>query len=217
MKKIFSALVFLLLWTGFGCTAFGAPEKVPQGLDILTEAPAWIAEDREAAQVLRFDVPKIVPSHYPYASDMKDILETARDHRNRYKLYQKRTRLPIALLPTDLMRISQNLKGEYLLYLLFEPQSPTNNGPWDSLKNPLTLKVILIHGANKEVLFENTYPCTELADETIDLGTRMGVHFTRPGDPTLRLSPPEVVKAGLRKATPEVLHFLNELPSIKAN
>lgn len=211
MRKIISLCAVFILLLSFSGISYGAPEKKTNGLDLLLEAPKWFADDKDTHQFLRFETPKMVLSSYPYASDLEDILEAAEDYRNKYQLIEPKTNVRLPLSAKDLMAISKNLKGEYLLYARFEPEFSTQKGPWDSLTNPVVLNIIIVDGVNQEVLFEKTYPCIESPDETIDLGTRMGVHYTRPGDPSIRLTPKETVKTGLRHATPEVKAFLDEV------
>lgn len=208
MGKRRNALLFFIFLTFIFSSAFAAPVKVKNGLDILSEAPPWVVSDKTTNLLISFDAPKMVPSFFPYASDNKDILEAAVDYRAKYELIDRKTNTAPPLSGADLIKISKDLKGELLLYLLFDPQSQTNKGPWDALQNPITLRVILVNGVTEEVLFEGAYLCAESADEVIDLGTRMGIHRTRPGDPSLRLSLPEAIKAGLRHASAEVKEFL---------
>ena len=210
MKKFLSLLFVSLLLIGLSCPAQAASIKIPNALDVLVEAPDWIANDKDAMQILRFDVPKMIPANYPYGSDPENILEAAKDHRNRYNMFDKKTKLPFPLSGQDLIKITGDLRGEYLLYALYEPESQVNTGPWDSLTNLISLKIIIVNGKTKEVLFEQAYSCIESADDTIEVTTRTGIQ-TRKGDPTLRLSPAEAVKVGLRKATPEVKSFLEKL------
>ena len=209
MKKLFTLLLVLLLTAGMTSSSQAASTKIKGALDLLVEAPDWFALDKDAAQVLRFDLPKMIPSSYRYGSDPEDILEAAKDQRNRYELFEKKTKLPLPLSAQDLIKISGDLRGDYLLYALFEPQSPTNVGPWDSLTNSTTLKIILVNGTTKEVLFEKSYLCVESPDEIIEVQTQMGIQ-TRKGNPDIRLTPAEVIKSGLRKAIPEVKTFLEE-------
>lgn len=215
MRKIMSLCAVFILLISFSGISYGAPEKRTNGLDLLLEAPKWFADDKETHQFLRFETPKMVPSSYPYASDLEDILEAAKDYRVKYKLIEPKTDVHLPLSGKDLMAISKKLKGEYLLYARFEPEFSTQKGPWDSLTNPVVLNIIIVDGTNQEVLFEKSYSCIESPDETIDLGTRMGVHYTRPGDPSLRLTTKETVKVGLGHATPEVKAFLDNLMAEK--
>ena len=207
-QKQYTTFLFFLFLMLIASSAFGAPAKVKNGLDILSEAPPWVAADKDTNLLISFDAPKMVPSFFPYASDNKAILEAALDYRAKHQLVDPKTNAAPPLSSSDLIKISKNLKGEFLLYLRFEPESLTNKGPWDNLQNPLTLNVTLVRSSTDEVLFQDSYLCAESADEVIDLGMRMGVHRTRPGDPNLRLSLPEAVKAGLRHASPELKAFL---------
>lgn len=211
MRKMISLCAVFIFLFSFSGISYGAPEKKTDGLDLLLEAPKWFADDKETHQFLRFETPKMVPSSFPYASDLEDILEAAKDYRIKYKLIEPKTNVHLPLSAKDLMAISKNLKGEYFLYARFEPENSIQKGPWDSLANPVVLNIILVDGVNQEVLFEKSYSCVESPDETIDLGTRMGVHYTRPGDPSLRLTAKESVKIGLLHATPEVRAFLDDL------
>lgn len=215
MRKIISLCAVFIFLISFSGVTFGAPEKKTNGLDLLLEAPKWFADDRDTHQFLRFETPKMVPSSYPYASDLEDILEAAKDYRVKYNLIEPKTDVNLPLSPKDLLAISKKLKGEYLLYVRFEPKLSTQKGPWDSLTNPVILNIILIEGTNQKILFEKSYSCIESPDEVIDLGIRKGVHYTRPGDPSLRLTAKETVKIGLSHATLEVQAFLDTLMAEK--
>lgn len=208
MRVFFLSLILLSMISSLSLAS--SPQE-NHGLDLLVEAPKWISEDTDANRVIKLDIPNMIPSGLPYASDQKDILAAVQDYRIKHKMVDKKTFIRSPFSDTDLLVLTKSFKGEFLLYLNYTPETPQHAGPWNSLENPLILEVILVQKSNQRVLFTGSYPCEELPDEIIDLGIRKGVHFTRPGDPNARLSPVEAVSNGLRHAKKDLVPFLENL------